>query len=124
MAYPRVGRSDAPNVNFNRHREIEPDSEFYNARDSDSDSTSEKDYQDSSNVMSLFKGRSMNPKYSDKMPKDSSWLITKEYRPWQKIDEGRSHYNSLPIARGFRNSQMNGYTPRLGRESDVDRICK
>ncbi|XP_034181775.1 CAPA peptides isoform X1 [Osmia lignaria lignaria] len=130
MAYPRIGRSDQPvsNVNYNRHREMEPDTEmqFYNTHDSDLDSASEKDYEDSRNVISVFNGRSMNPKHSDKIPKDSSWLITKEYRPWQKIDDGRSHHsNSLLLARGFRNSQMNGYTPRLGRESDADRtFCK
>ncbi|XP_017763080.1 PREDICTED: CAPA peptides-like [Eufriesea mexicana] len=133
MAYPRIGRSDVPisNVNFNRHHVMEPDTDFqfYNA---ESDSVPDKDYEDPRNPTLGYLGRSMNPKHADKFPKEASWLIpdrlrsSKDYRPWQKLDDEKSAYpGSLILTRGSRNSQLNGYTPRLGRENEADRaICK
>ncbi|CAK9823576.1 CAPA peptides [Anthophora retusa] len=132
MAYPRIGRSDlaTSNLNFNRRHDMEqePDFQLYN---SDFDSAPDKDYEDPRNLAPGFPGRSTNLKHTDKIPKEISWLIqdrlrSKDYRPWQKIDDARFPYsNSLLLTRGSRNSQVNGYTPRLGRENDVDRaLCK
>ncbi|XP_043517012.1 CAPA peptides-like isoform X2 [Frieseomelitta varia] len=102
MAYPRIGRSDVPvsNLNFNRRHVMEPDTDFQ-FYSPELDSVPDKDYED-------------------------RIRLAKDYRPWQKIDEGRFVYpGSLLLARGSRNSQPNGYTPRLGRENDVDRAgCK
>ncbi|XP_043588708.1 CAPA peptides-like isoform X2 [Bombus pyrosoma] len=102
MAYPRVGRSNVPipNLNFNGRHAIEPDTDFQ-FYSPEFDSVSDKDYED----------RIRSPK---------------DYQLWQKIDDGRFVYpGSLLLTRGSRNIQLNGYTPRLGRESDVDRTaCK
>ncbi|XP_050595526.1 CAPA peptides-like isoform X4 [Bombus affinis] len=102
MAYPRVGRSDVPipNLNFNRRHAIEPDTDFQ-FYSPEFDSVSDKDYED----------RIRSPK---------------DYQLWQKIDDGRFVYpGSLLLTRGSRNIQLNGYTPRLGRENDDDRtVCK
>ncbi|OAD53218.1 hypothetical protein WN48_10637 [Eufriesea mexicana] len=109
MAYPRIGRSDVPisNVNFNRHHVMEPDTDFqfYNA---ESDSVPDKDYEDPRNPTLGYLGRSMNPKHADKFPKEASWLIpdrlrsSKDYRPWQKLDDEKSAYpGSLILTRGM-----------------------
>ncbi|XP_017893192.1 CAPA peptides-like isoform X2 [Ceratina calcarata] len=111
--YPRIGRSDL-SINFNRHGDIEPETELYNP---DLDS-SDKDYEDPRNLTPGYAGRIPNH-----VPKELAWLISpsKDYRPWQKIDE-RPVYSPI---RGSRNSQLNGYTPRLGRENDMERsLCK
>ncbi|XP_017790061.1 PREDICTED: CAPA peptides-like [Habropoda laboriosa] len=132
MAFPRIGRSDlaTSNLNFNRRHDMEPEPDFqlYN---SDFDSAPDKDYEDPRNPDPGFPGRSMNLKHTDKIPKEIERLIqdlsrSKDYRPWQKINEARFPYsNSLLLTRGLRNSQLNGYTPRLGRENEVDRdLCK
>ncbi|XP_043517011.1 CAPA peptides-like isoform X1 [Frieseomelitta varia] len=133
MAYPRIGRSDVPvsNLNFNRRHVMEPDTDFQ-FYSPELDSVPDKDYEDVRNTAAGSVGRSMNLKHVDKFPREARWLISdrirlaKDYRPWQKIDEGRFVYpGSLLLARGSRNSQPNGYTPRLGRENDVDRAgCK
>ncbi|CAL7939000.1 unnamed protein product [Xylocopa violacea] len=126
--YPRVGRSDLPvsNPNLNRRHDIEPDTDFQ-LYGSDLDSVLDKDYEAAG-----FPERSMNPKHTEKIPKEMSWLIadrprsTNDYRPWQRIDDSRPLYpNPLQLFRGSRTSQVNGYTPRLGRENDLDRpFCK
>ncbi|XP_050595522.1 CAPA peptides-like isoform X1 [Bombus affinis] len=133
MAYPRVGRSDVPipNLNFNRRHAIEPDTDFQ-FYSPEFDSVSDKDYEDVRNTAPGSLGRSMNLKHADKFPKEASWLISdrirspKDYQLWQKIDDGRFVYpGSLLLTRGSRNIQLNGYTPRLGRENDDDRtVCK
>ncbi|XP_012349432.2 CAPA peptides-like isoform X2 [Apis florea] len=120
--YPRIGRS---NLNFNR-RGMEPDTDFqFYSTELDPD----KDYEDSPASKSLE--RSMYTKHADRIPKEASWLISDRVRSskdgsW-KIDEGRSIYPAaLLLNSDSRNSQVNGYTPRLGRGSnDADRIlCK
>ncbi|XP_043801477.1 CAPA peptides-like [Apis laboriosa] len=126
LSYPRVGRSNAPisNLNFNR-RGMEPDTDFqFYSAELDPD----KDYEDSPAPKSL--GRSMYTKHADRIPKEASWLISDRPRPskdgsW-KIDEGRSIYPAAFLLNSdSRNSQVNGYTPRLGRGNDADRIlCK
>ncbi|XP_024222214.1 CAPA peptides-like isoform X4 [Bombus impatiens] len=102
MAYPRIGRSDVPipNLNFNRRHANEPDTDFQ-FYSPEFDSVSDKDYED----------RIRSPK---------------DYQLWQKIDDGRFVYpGSLLLTQDSRNIQPSGYTPRLGRESDVDRtVCK
>ncbi|XP_053985816.1 CAPA peptides-like isoform X1 [Hylaeus volcanicus] len=126
VQYPRVGRADLPisNVNFNRYHDMEPDTDFqfYNVHDMDLDSAPDRDYEG-------YAGRSMN--FKNKNLKDAAWLIPnrlhmKEQRPPQKIDENRSLYSDAQVA-GLRNGQtsLNDYTPRLGRETNVERgICK
>ncbi|XP_076682030.1 CAPA peptides isoform X1 [Andrena cerasifolii] len=125
LHYPRVGRSDLPisNVNFNGDMEPDQDFQFYNEHDAGLDLPVDLDYEG-------FMERAMKPKHAEKTLKDPSWLIPnrlhllKDYRPWQKIDDSKSLY---PNARGSRNNQLtpNDYTPRLGREIDVERpFCK
>ncbi|KOC65308.1 hypothetical protein WH47_09887 [Habropoda laboriosa] len=107
MAFPRIGRSDlaTSNLNFNRRHDMEPEPDFqlYN---SDFDSAPDKDYEDPRNPDPGFPGRSMNLKHTDKIPKEIERLIqdlsrSKDYRPWQKINEARFPYsNSLLLTRG------------------------
>lgn len=119
--YPRVGRSEMPpisNINFNRYLDMEPeaDVQFYNQRDTDTSPAVDQDYEG-------YVGRSMN--FKTKNLKDTAWLIPdrqymREYRPVQKIDENRSLYSNI---QGPRNGQpsFNDYTPRLGREGNIER---
>ncbi|XP_016905690.1 CAPA peptides-like [Apis cerana] len=128
LSYPRIGRSNAPvsNLNFNRRgMESDTDFQFYSA---ELDQAPDKDYEDSPAPKSL--GRSMHAKHADRIPKEASWLISDRPRSskdgsW-KIDEGRSVYPAAFLLNSdSRNSQVNGYTPRLGRGNDADRIlCK
>ncbi|XP_076230854.1 CAPA peptides isoform X2 [Calliopsis andreniformis] len=116
--YPRVGRSGPPvsHINFN---DVVPDKDFqfYNPRDADLN-IADQDYEG-------FTGRSMTPKNTEKTLKDPSWLFLdrlqapKEYRASQKIDDSRPFYSSS------RGPKINDYTPRLGREIDIERpFCK
>ncbi|XP_076624856.1 CAPA peptides [Colletes latitarsis] len=122
--FPRVGRSEMPvsSINFNRYRDMEPDTEFqfYNEHDTGLDHAEDQDFEG-------YAGRSMNVK--NKNLRDAAWLIPdrlrmKEYRSAQKIDDARSLF---PNTQGSRNGQtsLNDYTPRLGREISAERgICK
>ncbi|KOX75824.1 hypothetical protein WN51_12612 [Melipona quadrifasciata] len=114
MAYPRIGRSDVPvsNLNFNRRHVMEPDTDFQ-FYSPELDSVPDKDYEDVRNTAAGSVGRSMNLKHVDKFPKEAPWLISdrtrlaKDYRPWQKIDEGRFVYpGSLLLARGTRQTSF------------------